>query len=321
MQSTAVAHPNIAFIKYWGNRDDALRLPANGSISMTLGTIETTVKVDFNDDLTQDSLTIDGSQAKERELSRVSAHLDLLRSKAGARLHAQVETTSNFPRGAGLASSASTFAALTLAGTAALGLDLSEQELSILARHGSGSACRSIFGGFVEWQSGMTSDDSYGFQIATDDHWSLTDIVVIVDDSEKQISSSEGHIIADSSPIQAPRVGDASRRLDLCRRAILKRDFESLANIAEADTIFMHAVMMTSQPAIYYWASDTLLLMKKIREWRNQAVPVFYTIDAGPNVHCICPAELKDQVLALIVDLDGDWVTYACPPGSEARLV
>jgi diphosphomevalonate decarboxylase len=320
MGASAVAHPNIALIKYWGNRDAALRLPSNGSISLTLGSIKTTASVEFGDHLSQDHLVIDGSEAKEHERHRVSIHLDLLREEAGSKRSAQVETSSNFPRGAGIASSASAFAAITLAGADALELPLSARELSILARQGSGSACRSIYGGFVEWPAGTQSDDSFAFQIAGEDHWSLVDIVVIVDAGEKPIGSSEGHARAGSSLLQVPRVSDAPRRLDQCRKAIQDRDFEALAHVAEADGIFMHAVMMTSRPAIHYWKADTLLLMQKTQQWRGQGVPVFFTIDAGPNVHCICAAEAQDQVLGLISEIGADWTAIACPPGPGAHL-
>jgi diphosphomevalonate decarboxylase len=276
--------------------------------------------VEFREQFTQDELIIDGVDAQPHQLSRVSNQLDILRMRAESKLYAQVTTTSNFPRDAGIASSASAFAALTLAGGDALGLKLSDREQSILARQGSGSACRSIHGGFVEWQAGTQSDDSFAFQIAEEDHWPLTDIVVIVDPSEKAVGSSEGHARADSSPLQFPRLSDAPRRLDYCRKAIKKRDFDALADVAEADAILMHAVMMTSHPPIHYWTSDTLLIMRMVQKWREDAVPVFFTVDAGPNVHCICLAEAKDQVVGLISEIGPRWATYICPPGPGARL-
>jgi diphosphomevalonate decarboxylase len=202
---------------------------------------------------------------------------------------AEVITENNFPSGAGIASSASAFAALAMAGSKAAGLNLTEPELSRLARRGSGSASRSIPGGFVEWQMGTTDDDSYAFSLASPDHWSLVDCVAIVSASHKKTGSTEGHAIAGTSPLQAARVADTPRRLELCRRAVLNRDFDAFASIVELDSDMMHAVMMTSTPALHYWKPGSLSVMNAVRQWRGEGLPVCYTVDAGPNVHVICP--------------------------------
>ena len=160
LTATAIAFSNIALIKYWGNRDDTLRLPSNGSISMNLDGLETRTCVSFDPLLPADDLTINGMHSSRIALERVSQVLDVVRRKAGINLFAQVESESNFPAGAGIASSASAFAALALAATKAAGLDLAEAELSRLARRGSGSACRSVPGGFVEWAAGTSDADS-----------------------------------------------------------------------------------------------------------------------------------------------------------------
>jgi len=184
-------HPNIAFIKYWGNRDEYLRLPANGSISMNLAGLETRTSVTFSSLRLEDSLSINGGPTSEAALHRVSAFLDLVRQKAGINTCAEVTSESNFPLDAGIASSAAAFAALALAATKAAGIELNEAGLSHLARHGSGSACRSIPGGFVEWQMGTSDVDSYAISIAPPEHWDLADCIAIVSSDPKSTGSTE----------------------------------------------------------------------------------------------------------------------------------
>ncbi len=171
--ATALAHPNIALIKYWGNRDDALRLPANGSISMNLTGLYTRTTVSFQPSLPFDELVINAREVTGPALDRVAGILGLVRAMAGFDVQAEVVSENNFPSGAGIASSASAFAALAMAASAAADLKLGERELSRLARRGSGSACRSIPGGFVEWQMGTGDGDSFAFSIAPADHWPL----------------------------------------------------------------------------------------------------------------------------------------------------
>jgi len=318
---TALAHPNIAFIKYWGNRDSALRLPMNGSISMNLDGLFTQTTVSFQPSLPFDELVINGREVTGPGLERVSAILDLIRAMAGIQERAEVITENNFPSGAGIASSASAFAALTLAGSRAAGLTLSEAELSRLARRGSGSASRSIPGGFVEWQAGTGDEDSYAFSIAEPAHWQLADCIAIVSALHKKTGSTEGHALAPTSPLQAARVADAPRRLDLCRSAILTRDFDALASIVELDSDMMHAVMMTSLPALHYWQPASLSVMQAVRQWRGEGLPVCYTVDAGPNIHVICPAAEAYLVDKKLREIPGVSDVLVAKVGGAAKIV
>ena len=319
--ATAQANPNIAFIKYWGNRDNTLRLPVSGSISMNLDGLFTKTTVSFQPSLPFDELIINGHEVTGSGLDRVSHILDIIRGMANIADRAEVMTENNFPSGAGIASSASAFAALALAGTKAAGLNLSEPELSRLARRGSGSASRSIPGGFVEWQMGEDDEDSYAFSIAEAEHWKLADCVAIVSASHKKTGSTEGHALAPTSPLQAARVADAPRRLDLCRRAILERDFEAFASIVELDSDMMHSVMMTSTPALHYWNPASLRVMSAVREWREEGLPACYTVDAGPNVHVICPESEARMVDRGLRDLDGVMDVLVAGVGGAAKLV
>lgn len=319
--STALAHPNIAFIKYWGNRDNTLRLPMNGSISMNLDGLSTRTTVSFQPSLPFDQLIINGREVTGAGLNRVAYLLDIIRGMADIHERAEVITENNFPSGAGIASSASAFAALALAGSKAAGLNLSEPELSRLARRGSGSASRSIPGGFVEWQAGTTDADSFASSIAAPEHWKLADCIAIVSATHKKTGSTEGHALAPTSPLQAARVADAPRRLDLCRDAILNRDFDALASIVELDSDMMHAVMMTSTPALHYWQPASLSVMQAVRQWRGEGLPVCYTVDAGPNVHVICPETEAHVVDKKLREIPGVSDVLAAKVGGAAKIV
>jgi len=319
--ATAQAQPNIAFIKYWGNRDNTLRLPTNGSISMNLDGLTTRTTVSFQPSLPFDELIINGHEVRGAGLERVSYILDIIRGMADITDRAEVMTENNFPSGAGIASSASAFAALALAGSKAAGLNLSEADLSRLARRGSGSASRSIPGGFVEWQAGTSDKDSYAFSIAPADHWKLVDCIAIVSASHKKTGSTEGHAIAPTSSLQAARVADTPRRLDLCRNAILSRDFDSFASIVELDSDMMHSVMMTSTPALHYWKPASLAVMNAVRQWRSDGLQACYTVDAGANVHVICIESEASKVDKRLREIEGVENVLVARAGGAARVV
>jgi diphosphomevalonate decarboxylase len=318
--ATAQAFANIAFVKYWGDRDASLHLPANGSISMNLDGLTTHTRVTFDPALAQDELLLDGARILGQGLDRVSSFLDRVRQMSGVDDYAQVDSQNNFPAGAGLASSASAFAALSLAASAAAGLKFNEQELSRLARRGSGSACRSVPGGFVEWQAGNSDEDSYGFSIAPPEHWSLVDCIAILSREHKTTGSNEGHVLAAGSPLQAGRLAQVPSLLAECRRAILGRDFDALALVTELDCHLMHAVMMTSSPPLIYWLPGTLAIAQEVQAWRKAGLPVCYTIDAGPNVHVICESSSDSEVVRRLSQIPGVEQVLSARPGGAAHL-
>lgn len=319
--ATAVACANIAFIKYWGNRNNDLRLPVNGSVSMNLDGLFTRTTVSFQPSLPLDELIINGHSVVGKGLGRVTYVLDLVREKAGLKMNAEVISENNFPAGAGIASSAAAFAALALAASKAAELGLSERELSILARRGSGSASRSIPAGFVEWQMGSGDDDSFSLSIAPVDHWNLVDCIAVVSTAHKKTGSTEGHAIAGTSPLQNARIEDAPGRLEICRDAILNKDFEAFANIIEHDSDMMHAVMMTSKPPLMYWQSATVEIFHQVREWRAGGLPAGYTVDAGPNVHVLCLGEYAKEVEKRLRELPGVSDVLVAGVGGGAKIV
>lgn len=316
----AIAHPNIAFIKYWGNRDQTLRVPATGSISMNLAGLTTRTSVTFDAALKHDQLNINGNTANPQALKRVGEFLALIRKQAGIGWYARVDSENNFPMGTGIASSASAFAALSLAASTAAGLQLDEAALSRLARRGSGSACRSIPAGFTEWQAGQNNTDSYATSIAPQNHWNVVDCIAMISQEHKSIGSSDGHLLANTSPLQQIRIQQTPQNIETCRQAILKRDFDAFAQVTELDCNLMHAVMMTSNPALFYWQPATLAVMHAVRAWRKSGLSVCYTIDAGPNVHVFGVQENQAQIRARLEAMPGVQYVICTSPGGAARL-
>ena len=320
LQATADAGANIALIKYWGARDAALNVPLNDSVSVTLDVTRTITTVTFSPAFSEDTLSIDGVPASEAARQRVSRHLDLLRARAGVAWRARVVSRNTFPMGVGIASSASAFAALTVAAARALGLDMDARELSRLARRGSGSAARSIYGGYVWWHAGRDDASSYAEQLAPPEHWALRDVIVIVEREEKAVSSAEGHRLAHTSPFLAARLDLVKANLPRVRQAILARDLATLGPIMEVDALAMHFVMMSSSPPLFYWAPATVEVIKAVHRWRAAGLMVYFTIDAGPNVHLICEEERVEEVKRAARDLPCALDLMAAPgPGPIVR--
>jgi diphosphomevalonate decarboxylase len=323
---TAVAPANIAFIKYWGMRDQYATLPYNGSISMNLDTCLTTTSVELDPALNADEVTLTLYEqapqiATGRAYERVAAHLDRLRALAGIETRARIASTNNFPADAGIASSAAAFAALTLAGAAALGLSLETRALSRLARlSGSGSASRSIPTGYVEWYNGDDAQ-SVAASIAPPEHWDLADVVAVVDVAAKKVGSAANHLLAASSPYFAVRLDEVPARLDGARQAIAQRNLARLGGIMEADAVSMHVVCMTQVPPSFYWNAATMAVIHAVRGWREQGLAAYFTIDAGANVHVICAGADRAAVEAELRALPEVQFTLANGPGQGARLV
>lgn len=286
MKTTAVAPSNIAFTKYWGKKDEVLRLPENGSISMCLSNLLTTTTVEFSKDFSKDEVIING-EIEEGEEIRVIKHLNRVRDLAKINLHAKIVSENNFPRGTGLSSSASGFAALTLSATKAVGLNLSEKELSILARQGSGSACRSIPSGFVEWLDGDTSQTSYAKTIFPPTHWDIADVVAIVSEGRKEVSTTAGQQAATSSPFLQTRLSRMKEKNKKVKEYIKKRDLTKLGELSEAEALELHAIMITQSPPLIYFQPNTILIIKLVRKWRAEGLKCYFTINTGQDIHIL----------------------------------
>lgn len=321
MKGSAVARANIAFIKYWGNLNDDLRLAMNGSISMTLDMLRTVTTVELSPALAEDEIEVDGVEPFPGAKARIVAHLDRLRTLAGKPLKARVASVNDFPTGVGLASSASGFAALTLAAAAAFEMGLEDRELSALARLGSGSATRSIWGGYVEWVAGTEHEESFASQIAPPEHWEICDCIALVSTETKEVASSEGHKLAKSSPLYSARLSQVKEDLDRVREAILSRDFESLGSVAEREALSLHAIMMTSQPSLLYWTPATVRVIKEVRNWREEGRSVYFTIDAGPNLHLLTLPSGVEEIERALGKVEGVKQVIVCRPGQGAGLI
>jgi diphosphomevalonate decarboxylase len=322
MKATIRAGSNIAFIKYWGVDDATLNLPQNNSISMTLADAHTTTTVEWlaKRQIAQDEIILDGLRLDEHKAARLVRHLERIRELAAIDLHARVVSQNNFPMASGIASSASGFAALTTAACTALGLPWDAKRLSAIARRGSGSASRSLFGGFVEWERGDDDATSVAHQLYPPEHWALYDVVAVVSGAEKAVSSEQGHRLAASSPLNGGRVASLSAALADIRMALAQRDLRRLGPVIELDALAMHAVMMTSIPSLFYWQPGTLEIIQAVRQWREQdGLQAYFTIDAGPNIHVICEAAEVETVEARLNRLTSVQQVIVSRPGPAPR--
>jgi diphosphomevalonate decarboxylase len=316
MQVTAQAQPNIALIKYWGKRDVARNLPAVGSLSITLDSLWTRASVEFCEQ-PLDTLSVNGADTPAM-LSRVSQCLDLVAGSERAR--ARVSTRANFPIGAGLASSASAFAALAVAANEASGAGLEQLELARLAGRVSGSAARSLYGGFVELDAG--DDDINLSQLADVSDWPVEVVVAITEEGPKPVGSGDAMIrSAETSPFYSSWITKQADDLELARDAVAEHDFSSLAEVAEHNCLKMHSVMWGSRPPVVYWNRATLACMEVVRSLQADGRNVFFTIDAGPQVKAICTPDAVDDAEQALAKTPGVIRTLRSPLGPGARLV
>lgn len=319
-KATAVAPSNIAFIKYWGRKDESLRLPANGSISMNLSNLLTTTTVEFSNVYKNDEVIFNGQKEALVE-NRAIKHIDRIRKLAGIKTKVKVVTENNFPTGTGLSSSASGFAALTVAGVAAAGLQLSEKELSILARQGSGSACRSIPDGFVEWLDGDISETAYARSLYAPDYWELVDVVALTSTQKKEVSSSTGHTTVGSSPFFAVRQKYIKAKIELCKKYLKLRDFKNLGELIEAEALELHAIYLTSNPSLIYLLPETLRVIRAVKKWREDGLAVYFTLNTGQDIHLLCEKKNSNKVVALAQKISGVQKTILNESSVGTRLI
>ncbi|MDW0115459.1 diphosphomevalonate decarboxylase [Sporosarcina thermotolerans] len=324
MKITARAHTNIALIKYWGKRNEQLFLPMNNSISITLDQFYTTTSVTFRDDLKADSFILNGSEMGGQETDKISGFLDLIREKARRNEYAVIDSINNVPTAAGFASSASGFAALAAAATKAIGLNYSGADLSRISRFGSGSACRSIYGGFVEWNKGVRADgtDSFAEQIIDESEWDLSILSVMVESKPKKVLSREGmQRTVKTSAFYSGWLETIDADLNFTREAIQERDFEKLGTVLEHNALKMHATMLGANPPFFYWTGSTLDVMHKVQELRDSGIQAYFTIDAGPNVKVICQPEDERIVKESMQQIQSVRDVFVCHPGPGVSYI
>ena len=319
MKKTARAHTNIALVKYWGKKDQELIIPMNSSLSLTLDHFYTDTSVEFKEELTADSFSLNGVS---KDAQQITNFLNLVRKLAGITTYAQVDSTNHVPTKAGLASSASAYAALALAASSAAGLTLSKKDLSRLARRGSGSACRSIYGGFVEWKMGTGDLDSYAVPFQEEVDWDIRMLAIVLNDAEKKISSRRGmQTVVATSPYYPAWVKTCHQDIGELKAAIEAKDFEKLGTIAEENAMKMHALNLSASPHFNYFQPETLVAMQLIEELRATGIPCYYTMDAGPNVKVLCLEKDVAQIKAKLAEAFSQEQLLLAAPGPGAHLL
>lgn len=326
--ATAVAHPNIALIKYWGKRDERLILPRVDSLSMTLDVFPTTTRVRVDPEAEHDRVSLDGVLLEGEAGRRVVAFLELVRERAGLPQRAVVETENTVPTGAGLASSASGFAALAVAAAAAYGLEVDATALSRLARRGSGSASRSVFGGFALWHAGRRTGteaerdlSSFAEPVAAGDLDPAL-VIAVVHAGPKTVSSREAmRRTVSTSPLYEPWAVSSTQDLADMRVALGRGDLEAVGEIAERNALGMHATMLGARPAVRYMAPATLTVLDRVLLLRQEGVPAYATMDAGPNVKVLCRRADADRVAQAVREAAPEASVLTAGPGPGARLL
>lgn len=299
----AKAHSNIALIKYWGKENEELIIPKNSSLSLTLDALYTETEVSFLDDKdaidakSKDIFYLDDILQDEKQQKKISKYIDIFREISGINKNVLVKSYNHVPTAAGLASSASGFAALAMALNKLFELNYSKEEISKLARRGSGSASRSIFGGFVEWIKGNSHDSSYARKI-DDADWDIAMIILVLKSEKKEISSREAmKQTIETSPLYNAHVESCEEDLQNIKKAIRQQDFNALGKIAEHNAMKMHATMISSNPPIIYFKEDSIKAIEKIKDMRLKGFEIYYTMDAGPNVKIICRKSESKQIV------------------------
>jgi diphosphomevalonate decarboxylase len=324
MKATARACANIALVKYWGKREGALNLPAAGSLSLALAALVTETTVHFDPSLVgADLVELDGGPATGAALARVTKFLDLVRDAAGIATRARVTSSNRFPTASGLASSASGFAALAVAATRSAGLELAPRDLSLLARRGSGSAARSIFGGFVRMHAGDTHDSAYAEPITSSLLERVRMVIAVVGAGAPKTHGSRDAMehCAATSPLYAGWLAQVPRDLAAAEAALATRDLPALGDLAEANALAMHATAIASRPSIIYWRPATLALLSAVRTLRDTGRAAWATMDAGPHVKVLTTVDDADHVARALSAIEGVTATTISEPGGPAYLV
>lgn len=322
MEASARACANIALAKYWGKADVKRNVPAVPSISLTLDQLVTETRVRFDPALPSDVVRLDGRRATAAEAERVVTMLDRVRRESRLHLSAHVTSHNHFPTAAGLASSASGFAALAAATSAAAGLRFNARRLSALARVSSASAARSIYGGFVELPAGSRGDmDLAARQVAPPEYWNLRLVVALTEPGEKKVGSTEGmERSRKTSPYYQAWLDQAPKWSRKIKRAIKERDLDTLGASMEQSTLAFHCCAITSDPPILYWAPATLAALATVRGLRERGVPAWATMDAGPHVKALCEVGAATRVRDALDRTRGVTRTWVAKPGPDVEV-
>lgn len=327
---TAMGTSNIALIKYWGKRDERLILPTHSSISITLDEhLSAKTSLVFSKSIKADTFYLNGKlqDLREKEIGEKFNIIDHVRRLAGAKERVLVVSENNFPTATGLASSAAGMATLVYAASKALGLNLSAKELSIIVRLGSGSACRSVVGGFVLWRKGTRKDgrDSYAEQIADENYWpEINDLIAVISETKKKVSSRSGmRQTVKTSELYRIRPRLAENFAARLKTSILKKDFRTLAEITMKESNNLHATMLDTYPPIMYLndgSKEAINAVHELNETEGRPICA-YTFDAGPNAHIITLDKYKRKVRKRLEEIDSVMRFIDAKAGGGPRIL
>jgi diphosphomevalonate decarboxylase len=329
MKASAIANANIALVKYWGKRNKELMLPQTGSVSMTTEGMYAHTTVEFDPKYTEDIMIVNNREYKKGDGEYddyTGKFLDIVREMTGNETKCKIVSNNNFPTAAGLASSAAGFAALATAINQALNMGLDEKQLSILARRGSGSATRSIQSGFVEWHRGEAEDgsDSFGEQIFPPEHWpEFRMVAAVTSKKDKKVKSRAGmaHSV-ENSPFYSAWARDVvPKHIDIIKKALSERDFKTLGETAELNSLTMHAVALATTPPIVYWNAGTMDIVHAVMDWRDEGIQCYVTMDGGPQVKIMCLEKDAEEITSRVKQFDNIEDVIITKPGQGARAV
>lgn len=280
MKGSAIAHPIQGLIKYHGLKDEKLRIPFHDSISVATSPTSSHTTIEFGR-FKRDSAAIDGELIHARELERVVSVVDEVRRRSGIRKRFKMASKNNFPSNVGLGASASGFAALAVAACKAADLKLSMEQISVIARRGAGSATRSVTGAFSRWKAGFEDEESYSYQIASEDF--QMGIVVALIPAYK--STENAHRAVLTSPFFHSRLAFVHGALAEMESAIRKRNIEKIGSLAERDSLILHGITMTSIDEMMLWRPETVSVILEVRKMRSEGLPAYFSIDTGATVY------------------------------------
>lgn len=328
MLKSAVSHPNKALVIYWGNENDMLRTPTRSSLSVTLQGInhplDYIVSLRTIGASERDKIIIDGIEDKGEIRRHFIYHLNAMRRYTGFKEKLEVTTRTSFPVGSGLAGSAASASALAEAFAGLIGKTEDTRLKSIMARRGSGSASRSVFGGFVMWQKGNSDDSSYATQLFNENHWDLRNVIGMVSSTPKKIRSIEGMKLSKRTcpaEIYSEFVSVANHHIEGISTAVLERDIGKLGALYEKENYLFRQVCLKTTPPLDYWTKVTDNILNKVANLRNDGVPAYAGTDAGPNVHVFTQPNYVERVIRTIQEAEGILDIIHCRVGKGSHLI
>lgn len=322
MKATARAHTNIALVKYWGKKDRQLMLPQTDSLSLTLDRFYTDTTVEFRDELQHDQLIVDHQQIDPAKMAKTTRVLNQVRRLSHQSAFAVVTSHNHVPMAAGLASSASAFAALAVSASAAANLHLNGRELTRLARLGSGSATRSIYGGLVEWHAGHDDKTSFAEPVMENVDFGIEMLAILVNTKQKKVSSSNGmQLSVTTSPYYSAWKKVVEQDMVAIKQAISAEDISQIGHVAEENALRMHALTLSADPGFTYFDGGTIQAINAIKDLRQQGINCYYTMDAGPNVKVIYDSKDRERIVNQLSPIFGKEHLVVAKPGPGAHLI